>query len=572
VVASSLYVVNWRFAAQATDYLAQDAAASIVQHYWTLSVEEQFYLVWPLLLLVVTWLPRRFGWTARGLEWWCGIAFAVVFVPSLVWSVYLSEADPARAYFVTTTRMWELALGGLLAIFLPRLARVPRLLAAVCGWAGMAAVVWAGLSFSGSTAFPGVAALLPTVGAAGIIASGVVSGRYGPTAVLDTRPMRAIGALSYSLYLWHWVVLVGAEAGFGPLHPVGSLAAVLFSALPAWLTYRYVENPIRYAERFRVAPVRGLRLGLAVTLVPVLAALAFHHALVRPAAEALADESTVDVGPLIPDPVIVRDDLPSGYDEGCHQREGESAATACVYGADDGYTIAVVGDSHAAQWVPAFEVAARTHGWHVVAYTKSGCPLISADVAVGPKHQSYRDCTVWNKNVLAKLVGGRKPDLVVTTNTEYRLLRDGDLLGGDAWRAAFIEGLRERWRILTAAGIPVVVVRDTPRPGFDVADCVAANLNRLNRCTFPRARALDGIGPVQVDAARGQAGVHVVDLNDVICPADPCAPVIGRVIVYRDSHHLTRTYADSLGPRLYAALTAAVPRGRAPRPPDVDGP
>jgi hypothetical protein len=153
---------------------------------------------------------------------------------------------------------------------------------------------------------------------------------------------------------------------------------------------------------------------------------------------------------------------------------------------------------------------------------------------------------------------------VVTTNTEYQLLRDGTLLDGDALRAAFTEGLRHQWRILTSAGIPVVVVLDTPRPGFDVGDCVAANLGRLTRCTFARDRALEGIGLVQVDAARGLPDVHVIDLNDAVCPTDPCAPVIGNVIVYRDSHHLTRTYADSLGPRLYAALVAAVPKRAGP--------
>jgi peptidoglycan/LPS O-acetylase OafA/YrhL len=581
VVASSLYVVNWRFAGQSTDYLAQNTAPSIVQHYWTLSVEEQFYLVWPLLLLLVTALIRWLGWSV---EFGLALAFGAVFVPSFAWSIFLSEAEPERAYFVTTTRMWEFALGGSLAIFLPRImASLQRWLAAVAGWAGMAAVLFAALFYGESTAFPGSAAFVPTIGAVGIIVGGLMAGRLGPAVVLDTRPMRAIGALSYSLYLWHWIVLVAADARFGPLTAAGSLAAVAFSVLPAWLTYRYVENPIRYAPRFRLVPARALRLGLLVTFVPVLAAAVLISPPVVGGTRAgwmpaVAGENPMGAGvlkdpprgdprggptdrvsELFPDPLLVRGDLPSVYDEGCHQDEKESAVTSCLYGPSDAkYRVAIVGDSHAAQWVPALRVAGDARRWRVVTYTKSGCPLLSAQVPYGARQRTYRSCIQWNANVLAQLVGDDRPDLVVTTNYDYQLLRDGKPLAEKARWTAFVEGLRTSWRALTSAGLPVIVIRDTPRPGLDIAECIEKHTDRLTECAFPRDQALAGVGPIQAEAAAGMAGVHMVDLNDAICPTDTCAPVIGQVIVYRDDNHLTATYARSLGPRLEAAIDAVM--------------
>ncbi|HEY0700376.1 MAG TPA: acyltransferase, partial [Micromonospora sp.] len=217
-VASALYAMNWRLAEQAVDYLAADNSASILQHYWSLAVEEQFYLLWPLLLVVFAGGWRRPGHPRRRLRPMLLVAaLVVVAVPSFVWSVVLTQTDPARAYFVSTTRLWELALGGGLALAGARLRRMPAPVAAGVAWASVAAILAAAALLAPDHAFPGYLALLPTLGAAAVIAGGLVPGGAGPERVLGLRPLRATGAVSYSLYLWHWPVLVAAEARFGDL-------------------------------------------------------------------------------------------------------------------------------------------------------------------------------------------------------------------------------------------------------------------------------------------------------------------------------------------------------------------
>jgi peptidoglycan/LPS O-acetylase OafA/YrhL len=260
VVASGLYAMNWRLAEQAVDYLATGDAPSILQHYWSLAVEEQFYLVWPLLLIAVGWTVRRFRGRNAGRPRVLLLVLALIAVPSFAWSVHLTVSDPARAYFVSTTRIWELALGGALALLGHHLARLPRRAAAGLGWAGLGAIVAAAFWITPAMAFPGYLALVPTLGAAAVIAAGT-AGPAGPERLLDRRPMRAVGALSYSLYLWHWPLLITAEARFGELSVTAGLAVVLFSVLPAVATYHFLENPVRRSKRLALYPLQALRVG-----------------------------------------------------------------------------------------------------------------------------------------------------------------------------------------------------------------------------------------------------------------------------------------------------------------------
>ncbi|MEE6263570.1 acyltransferase family protein [Plantactinospora sonchi] len=588
VVASGLYVMNWRLAGQAVDYLAEDQAPSILQHFWSLAVEEQFYLVWPLLLFgVALWAHRR-GRTGlpRGRLLLC---LALVALPSLAWSIRLTDDEPGRAYFVSTTRMWELAVGGGLAILGPYLGRLPRSVAVGLGWAGLAAVLVAATTFESGTRFPGHAALLPTLGAAAIIAAGAAAGRAGPVALLGRRPLRVIGALSYSLYLWHWPLLVAARAHFGELGPAAGLAVVLVAVVPAVLTHRYVENPVRRARGLRLRPARAIRLGAVCTGVPVLAGLLFPYAvpsvpapppnsaLTRlaetadapgalltppaPGAAVLGDlprdnpaGAPVDrVDAVTPDPLAARDDTPTVYAEGCHLDARKSTVRSCVYGVRDAdFTVAVAGDSHAAQWVPALQALALSRGWRLVTYTKSGCPFVDLPVELDGQH--YRSCTEWNTTLRATLTGPQRPDLLVTSGWLYQPWRDDGPVAGPEGVAALADGLHRTWAGMVAAGVPTVVLRDTPHPDLDVAECVSAHPERLTRCAVPRSAALTGSGVVQERAVAGLADVPLIDLNDAICPTDRCAPVIGGVLVYRDADHLTATYALSLAPRLGAAL------------------
>lgn len=281
VVASSLSGINWRLAAQSIDYLAVGEAPSPVQHFWSLAVEEQFSLVWPLLLLLATWWAQPLGGRrhyrprngreatrAVRITQSLFLGLALIALPSLAWSIHLTATDAGPAYFVTTTRMWELAIGSGIAIGSAGLARIPRRAAARLGWAGLAAVVGTGFTLTTATPFPGVVALIPTLGTAAVIASGPAAGQWGPVNVLGSAPMRWIGGLSYSLYLWRWPLIVLATAILGnPLTLPQGLGVVLASFVPAYLSRRYIEEPVRRARPLVDRPKLALRLGLVCTLV-----------------------------------------------------------------------------------------------------------------------------------------------------------------------------------------------------------------------------------------------------------------------------------------------------------------
>ncbi|MCG5454248.1 acyltransferase [Micromonospora sp. PSH03] len=584
VVFSGLYAMNWRLAEQSVDYLAANQAPSILQHFWSLGVEEQFYLVWPLLLASAVWLGRR-RYARTG---YLLFALTLVAVPSFAWSVWLTEDNPARAYFVTTTRMWELALGGFLALLGGHLQRLPRLVAAALAWCGLAAIVASAVLLSEASAFPGYVALAPTLGTAAVIAGGLAAGGFGPAMLLALRPVRAVGAISYSLYLWHWPLLIAAEARFGELTTATGLAVAAISVVPAALTYRFIENPIRMSPTLTWEPARSLQLGAVCTGVALLAGLAFQLT-VPPArapmpptlavptaggsgvpvaasptvlgASALGDSPAssdagipVDrVGPFVPDPLVASKDGPDAWRDGCHADQRSSAVRACQYGDPNAsFTVALAGDSHAAQWLPALQRVAESKKWRLKSYTKSSCPFIDGEVALDSR--PYPSCTEWNDKLRAQVTGAERPNVLVVSTSFYVMIQNGERVTSQA-QAAFTDALRRTWAAMAAAGVPVIVLRDTPYHDRDIAECVSANPKKLTRCASPRDKVLaGGGGPAHEAAARSNNKVYLVDLNPAICPRERCSPVIGGVLVYRDNNHITATYAATLAPRLGTAL------------------
>ncbi|MEE6289014.1 acyltransferase family protein [Georgenia sp. MJ173] len=580
IAASAVYLMNWHLADRSVDYLAAGSAASPLQHFWSLAIEEQFYVLWPLLIVAMLWGTRHRTSTSR-----LTALLLVIVVPSLLWSAYYSGVNPGAAYFQTTTRAWEMGIGALLALHAGRLARAPRQVRQLAGWAGLLAIGYAGLTFDAATTFPGTAALLPTLGTAAVLFSGLGRGD-SENPWLRTTSMQGIGELSYSLYLWHWPLLVVATAVWGRvdgtlLLPIG-LLVVAASAVPAWLTYRFVERPL-HRSQYLGQPRRALVLALTcvglglVSAGAVLWALDRESTAVAPAADAAAGAQTLgedptstpavdDISSTVPSLLDVGDDNADVYADGCHQDQSSPDVVSCTYGdPTSDTTVALIGDSHGAHWQPALRVLAEDNGWRLETYTKSSCLYGDTTVWLPATDGPYTSCEQWQEGVTETLLAGGVDVAVVGSSGSYRAVADDAPLGAAESAPLVSAAMAANWTRLEEAGIEVVALTDTPWMGFDVPDCVAQHEPDLTACTAPRDEAMARSGAGLLELAAEQApGAVLVDLTDFVCPGDTCVPVIGGVLTYSDGHHLTATYSRTLAPRLEPVLADVLGEGGSP--------
>jgi peptidoglycan/LPS O-acetylase OafA/YrhL len=576
IATSATYVENWRLAHTAVDYFAKADGVSPVQHYWSLSVEEQFYLVWPLLLLGALGLTR--GRSPRVRIGALGAAMGLLTAASLTYSILHTSSDPAQAYFVTPTRAWEFGLGGLLALS-PQLQRSPTLLRAGLSWVGLAAILAAGLAYGPGTAFPGSAALLPVLGALAVIRAGAPAHRFAPTRLLAWGPVQRAGDLSYSLYLWHWPLLVLIPYAWpGISH--GLLAGIVLelTVMLAWLSKRYVEDPVRTASGLARRPRRTLALaGMAtalVLLVPAAGALQLHHELnadqrqtkdlVSEHPRCFGAASRPPGGPPCVNPDLARQVVPSPVEAAsaanasCEVVERLGRVRACAFGTPvkgATATVAVIGDSHASHWRAAFDQVAADRNWHGLSVTHTGCPFSRATAALAEPERTA--CVQWNQDVVRWLA--RHPEIhriFVAGHT------GGDVVGHKGTDAfdAQVAGYRRAWQALPYTVQHVVVLRDTPKMRSATLDCVQTAMDAgrppATTCAVPRAVALEP--DPAVAAAGGQVGrdVQTIDLTETLCDRRSCYPVVGGALTFKDVDHLTTVFASTLGPYLQRAVQA----------------
>ena len=572
VRASALYFQNWLLAHNAVDYLKSNDAASPLQHFWSLSVEEQFYLLWPWLFLAAVLVARlraRRGGRHRvptvnaGRAIVAGLATALV-LGSLAYSVYDTRADPAAAYFVTTTRIWELGLGGLLALLPERLGR-PLGRQGWLGWAGLAAVAASPFLLHGTSAFPGAIALLPVLGSAALIAGGSAAARYGPARLTSVRPMVFLGGISYSLYLWHWplIVLWSTYRGhkIGPYAgPALAVAAVALS----WLTKVWVEDKVRLARPLARRPSLSVSTALAAVL-PV--ALVWVYIAAQPApwkgklgprypgAAVLADKNVaVPAAPVLPPPNALS--LPAYWRQGCLDGEHVPEPKECVFGETSHpvRTIALVGDSVAGNWFSALQAIAMRRHWKLVTELHATCAW-TATVMIDPHtHRSYDSCHAWGVTVLRDLLSAVRPDVVITSERPG-MTTAAHPGGGPPAEADVGAGMARYWTQLKHAGIFVVAIRESPDVSQNDPECVVSNPSSPGKCDVPTAKAIMPHPPTEY-AAR-LAGVPVIDMNPLICGPLKCPAVVGNVLVYQDGHHMTSNYALTMAPFLEQRLLTA---------------
>ncbi|WP_051551244.1 acyltransferase family protein [Nocardioides sp. URHA0020] len=584
--AAALYVENWQLAADAVDYLASENDPSAVQHFWSLGVEEQFYLGWPVLLLALTALVPA-AHRVRGYWWGLG----AVVVVSLGYSVHLTSTEPAAAYFVTWTRLWELGVGGLLALAAPAARRwaEPRprgaTAVAVAGWCLILATA---VLYTDRTPFPGWAAALPVVGA------GLVIAAHSRMRWYRLRGVQWLGDVSYAVYLWHWPLIVilpvalSKVAGSPERGPLDTLLILIATLVLAGLTKVYVEDRFRtpaWSRRVRPSLVSGA-VGMAVVVALTLslgATVSAHERADRTALAAALDGSDPCAGAgvldpatscppndnrsLVLSPLLASDDWSDAYDERsdgstCISPGPGFALDTCTFGDPDGTVdVALFGNSHAAQWLPALQAIAERRHWRITTYLASKCTAADLRQYFDEKGATA-GCIGWTRAVAAAIAESR-PDLVVFTNRTGRPALGETSLEESAPK--YTVGFRRTLDALTTTGVPVVVIRDTPIPiqgGLDdVPACLALHGDDPDACSGPRDVWESGDPSIAAARQLADRGVSIADLTDSLCDTTTCWSAIGGVVVYADGHHLTNTYARTVAPRLEPFLLKALGKG-----------
>jgi peptidoglycan/LPS O-acetylase OafA/YrhL len=571
LVAAALYVENWQLAADAVDYAARNNMASVVQHFWSLSIQGQFFLVWPLLVALVALACRS---TPGLLRMRLTLVLLGVLVTSLVYSVELTTLDQPLAYFHTLTRLWEFAIGGLLALHAGRVVLTPRARVAA-GWTGVLGLVACGAVLPVATVFPGYAALWPTTCAALVLLAGRTGARAGVDRLLASAPARYLGDISYALYLWHWPILVlYLVAGARESASLLDGAVIIGTAVVlASLTHHLVERPVLARPARRRT---GYRLAAAATAAVLLLAGTWQVVGARhddPAAALGGDthpgalalvSGAVDPAPLLPPPVTVFDDwvriehwdctpMAAFPMDVCTQPRPPAPAPEEPPGEADGAEpfevapparrIVVVGDSHAQQLTGALLPIAERNDWQITTIIRGACPFSTASEVVPEE----ADCLAWNA-AAADEISALRPDAVVT-------LASRDVRPGLTEQTP--PGFVEQWRRLDAQGIPVLALRDNPRFDYSVPDCVQQRADDMDSCGVARADVYPDVPP-WAEIPDVPANVAFVDIADAVCDPDRCPPVIGNVLVYLDDNHLTASYSTSMADLLAGPIQTAL--------------
>ena len=580
-IAAMLYFLNWRLAFNSVDYYAQDAAGKTpLQHYWSLSMQGQIFVLWPLLFLLVGLLARRMG---KHLVVTAAAVFGTIFAVSLAFSVYETATNQGFAYFDTRTRLWEFAAGTLLALITfkwkpPQALRVPM------GWLGVIGLISCGFVLPVESSFPGYLALWPLVSAAMVILAGQTGSPVGADRILASKPFLKLGEISYALYLVHWPVFIFYTAKTGVNHPnflVGS-ALIVFSMLVAWLIHRFIEQPLRKAgtrKKSAEAPGQGSTGRAAAgsvtarpartrrTFSPVFTSLAViggclllvgtpllgakswlserNEQQKAQATQAGSDQfpGALSIGkgnqeydaPPIPvsEPLSQYDGLTPGTCTGDFAPAHSELNKLCGVEQNtdpNGPSIMVIGGSHTGQSIAFYREVAREKKLNLIDLHTGGCRF---PLAAEP--HPTEDCLTYNR-VIADEVIKKRPTFVALMITQT------DPASNHEVRVPNIEAETNRF---TEAGIKVIGLRDNPRWSKSNYECAQMAKDNLTSCSAPVGEKLAAVNPAQemIDA---NELIYGLDFTEEYCPDGTCQPIIGNIYVYMDDNHIGKAFGVTL--------------------------
>lgn len=599
-IASMLYVGNYRFATQGTDYMIADLPPSPFQHYWSLGVEEQFYLVWPALILATAWLVGRIRPRALLGAVPYAAVLTVVAAASLAAAVIWTRVSPPWAFFSLPTRAWELAVGGLVALTLTQWKRLPLLSATVAGWGGLALILLTCTQLGPHTPYPGTSALLPVLGTALVIGAGSVTGGMGVGRALCPPMMRSIGRVSYSWYLWHWPVLLLLPPLLGdPGGLPGRLAATVVSIGLAVITMHAVENPGRFAAALRRSAKTSLLAAGAASGVAACACAVLLTAVPAPVGHgAAAAQAKIEALPPAPDPQLsppeaaVRQaftqarellatsaglravpsnlnpslaaapgDKAAVFVNGCMRSwrdvgQSECAAVPGPAGTASPTTVALIGDSHAAMWDPALQQVAEQRHWRLETMAKVTCPFLDIPIVSPYLGRRYTECEQWRGEIVNRLQA--KPPNLVVISMSRRYHADFSFASYDP---AWIDKLGRVVAYLRAMGSTVLVLGPVADPQSSAPTCLSAHLDDAGACAPSRSASVNGDGIDAEQRVTTAAGGSYADLTDLFCTPERCPMIVGNTLVFRDDNHVTTEYAQLLAPVIGALADRAISVG-----------
>lgn len=540
---------NLWFLRGAMDYFAEDATRSPLLHTWSLAVEEQFYLVWPCLL----WLLYRGLKQAR-------LRIATIMLLSVVSCVaclWVTPNNQALGFFGTPFRAWEFGIGGL-ACFVPRAGAWSR---RIGSWLSLLAVAISSVCFSHERLFPDERALVPVIGTALLLWSLAPDNTLGAGRLLCTAPLRFLGRVSYPWYLWHWPLLTLPALSFSypTPHP---LYAIGLSLLLAWLTYRYIEQPLRYGALTRLPSSRNLLIALGATVVACVLSLGAYlctrHVLRSKVQTAIAKVHVAK------DPLHKRDHIDEYLNVAAKpERLGDPAGTR---------SLVLIGDSHGLQWLPALDELGRTDGWQLHSYLKIVCPAVDLPPLPNARlKRKYDECNRWREAVMRR-IEAEAPDAIVLASGQFyaaaHALRRGESVSLAAWEAAHARSFA---RLNRLGDVPVILIRDNPTPGINIPRCVSEatwrNDGQLSEegCMMRRDEVLNAeVFDAMRRTAQPYGHIRFVDLSDFYCDSVHCQATHDGLLVYKDTNHLSPAFLGTLKAeamdRVRAALRLSKPR------------
>jgi peptidoglycan/LPS O-acetylase OafA/YrhL len=508
IAAAGIYISNYLFAFWQMDYQNLSAVPPVVIHYWSLAVEEQFYLFWPFIIFALF----KSGGRSRVFR-----GIITIFLASFLFSLYQTDVEPIWAFYSLPTRAWELGVGALL-LFIPKRIKFSQNYL----WIALGLYLYGSLIFKDSTPFPGTAALVPVVATA--IAIAAVNSWPTPLNRLgNLRIVQWLGEISYPLYLWHWPLLVIPAVYLGRgLHLYEKFFCVIATLICADLTHRFIEEPLRHAQLPAKTVVRGALAATIISLSLGFLINASHSDIVR-----LQDGTKVSLKEVMKKPVV--------YDDGCHVNNGETTSPDCTYGVvGSAKKIVLFGDSHAAQWFPTLEKLARQRGFELISLTKSACPGPAVTKIDTGKYKNS-DCFAWRKYAVNR-IQQLQPDAVLVSGFQHFEV-PSNYSSRQSW---WSEGMKKTYSSLEGSSAHIVYISDTPHPNRDIPSCIAAG--RFDRC--------NGSEPSQPIFT---SGYQKINSTPWLC-GSTCPAVIDGVVAYRDASHLSVAMARNLSDQLAESL------------------